>query len=413
MAAPKKAKSDLTAKLLAKLAPYSPDAVRSSETDVPSSIKFVLSTGLDPVDEYTGYIPFGRIVELYGLEGSGKTALAMRCCVRAQMREIYEKTTDEKGHVTLTRIDPDREVIILYIDNEQSLDEGEKISVDGVEVDAIIDRCDTIDEVFKKVDDTLSVLEAAADDPAKAPLAIVIVDTIAGTTTEQEINAEWGSQDYPRSPKQLRSAFSKLTRRVNRHNMLLICTNQVGSTFAAKPKRRTNPFAVDLPRPEDFPSSGGRALKFYASLRIFLFPVNLDYKLQKSVGGPDGFISGFITVKNRQVKPRREGRVVLLFDRGFTNTFSRLESMLKCKTITRGEKGVLEFHFAQNGIEVTTFPNQRANTNPKIESTAAWPAFYESHQVDIDALWRRTVDLTFGVVDACEADADEEAAIPD
>jgi RecA/RadA recombinase len=298
--------------------------------------------------------------------------------------------------------------VILYIDNEQSLDEGDKLIVDGLEVDALISRCDTVDELFDIMERVLTTVNTVSEGSEKPVFVVVVVDTIAGTSTKAEMEAEWGTVDYPRAPRALREGFRKMTRKINRHNVLMICTNQVGENFKGPKKRNLNPFAQDLPRPEDFQSSGGRAIKFFASLRIFMFPVNQEFKLSRGNQGPSGFVGGFITVKNRQVKPRREGRFVLLYDGGLNNIFSILETMMKCKTVTRGERGIIEFRFRAHGIETTTFPDQRPNTNPKIEGNAAWPAFYEAHRPDLDLLWQKTVDLTFNEVTTSEDSEDNE-----
>jgi len=405
--------------------PY--EVTRSSTAPLMSGIKYILQTGIEPIDEYTGGFPFGRIVEVYGVESCGKTALCLRCCVRAQLRFIYERSIDATTKaITYSRIDEACEVVILYIDNEQSLDEGAKVIVDGVEIDALVARCDTVDQPFKMIDDTINVVEtiteeavAAAKKKAKddgtdyvEPLptfVVVVVDTIAGTTTQTDLDAEWGSMDYPRMPRQLKQAFSQMTRKINRNNVLFIATNQVGESFKPKKRGFVNPYALDLPRPEDFTSPGGRALKFFATMRIFMFPVNLAFKLSKRHSNPDGFTAGFVTVKNRQVKPYREGRFTLLYEGGLDNVFSILETMFKCKTAVRGEKGVIEFRFRAHKIETKTFPKLKPTENPDLtEGNAAWPAYYQEHLEDMRALWNKTIELTFNEVDAVAADDDEE-----
>lgn len=418
MAASKaKGPKDAMSKVMAKLQPANGgkerpyEMIRSSQEAPLSQIKYVLTTGIDPFDSYTGMLPFGRIVEYFGVEGCGKTAFALRSCVRAQQRFIYERKTDSEGVTGYTQVDPDLEVVILYVDTEQSLDEGAKIIVDGVEIDAIISRCDTVDKLFKMIDDTIDVVKTITDESEKECFIVIVVDTIAAMCTQAELDAEWGTQDFPRAPKALRAAFSKMTRKINRHNVLMICTNQVSESFKPKQKKFRNPFSVDLPRPEDFTSSGGRAIRYYASLRIFLFQVNMEYKLSKgTIGGPSGFVGGFITVKNRQVKPRREGRFVLLYDHGLSNTYSILENMLKCKVATRGEKGTIEFRFRAHGIEPTTFEQAlRANSNPKIEGNAAWLAFYDAHKADLDLLWEKAKELTFSEeIPQSEEDAEQD-----
>jgi len=396
------------------------EVVRSSEAPLPTGAKYILKTGIESIDVYCGEgLPFGRTVEIYGIEGSGKTALTLRCCVRAQQRFIYERVInpETKTH-TYTQIDPACEIVILYVDNEQTLDEGSKLIVDGLEIDALIARCDTIDELFDMVDKTIAVVEAAADEAAERaeqndtkPLpcfTIIAVDTIAGTSTKAEMEAEWGTQDYPRAPQALRRAFSKMTRKINRNNVLFIATNQVNESFKPKKKGFVNPYALDLPRPDDFNSPGGRAIKFYSTIRIFMFPINLDYKLSRGLQGPSGFTGGFVTVKNKLFKPRREGRFVLLYEGGLSNVFSILETMLKTKVAVRGEKGVVEFLFRKHGIEPTTFKGLKANTNPRmVGDNAAWAAFYKEHLADMRALWDKSSELTFSEADAVPVDDDE------
>jgi RecA/RadA recombinase len=404
--------------------PY--EVTRSSQSPLLSGIKYILQTGIEPIDEYTGGFPFGRLVEVYGVEACGKTALCLRCCVRAQQHYIYQRIINpDTKDITYERVDEKCEVVLLYIDNEQSLDEGAKVIVDGTEIDALVARCDTIDQIFKMVDDTITTVEtireedeAAARKKAKdskepyvEPLAsfiVVVVDTIAGTSTQSDMDAEWGTQDYPRLPQQLKRAFSQMTRKINRNNVLFIATNQVGDTFKAKKKTFVNPYALDLPRPEDFKSPGGRAIKFFATLRIFMFPVNLAFKLSKHHANPDGFTAGFITVKNRTVKPYREGRFTLLYDGGLSNVFSVLETMLKCKVAARGEKGIIEFRFHAHGLKPTSFPGLKENENPELEDgNGAWPAFYQDHFDDMRLLWNRAIELTFNEANAVAADDDE------
>ena len=167
-----KGPKDVTSRVLAKLQPPQGrgtkrpyEVIRSSESEFLSGINYVLYTGIESWDEYTGGMPFGRLVEVYGVESCGKTAFCLRCCVRAQQRYIYKRKIDATTNaISYERIDEKCEVVILYIDNEQSLDEGAKVIVDGTEIDALVARCDTIDQLFKMVDDTIDVVEAVTDE---------------------------------------------------------------------------------------------------------------------------------------------------------------------------------------------------------------------------------------------------------
>src|SRR5574343_86740 len=271
---------DLIDKVMGKIKARQPDnddngtfeVARSSE-HILSEVKYVLTTGLDPMDAYTGGLPFGRTVEVFGLEGSAKSALALRCCARAQQRFIFERTRNAEGKTSFTRVE-DCDVFVLYIDNEQSLDDDQKLVIDGVEVDAMIGRCDTIDQMFKMIETTITAVGEIQEKQDKPCFVVIVTDTIVSTSSKEELVADWADTDYVRQPAQLKRGFRRITRMLNRYNVLWICTNQVGDNFA-KAKRK---YGSTLPRPEDFSTFGGRSLKFFASLRIFMFVANNNYK---------------------------------------------------------------------------------------------------------------------------------------
>src|SRR6185369_10814392 len=175
--------------------------VALSTEDILSKVEYVLKTGLDPMDEACGGLPFGRIVELYGLEACGKSALCIRSLIKAQIGEIYRRSV-VGGVMTLTKIDPAKiAVTTVFIDNEQSVDEDEKIIIEGVTLDCIIARCDTVDQIFKMSDIVIEKIKEkqleenkAAKDEKREPIlyfVVLVVDTIAGTSSKQEMTKEW------------------------------------------------------------------------------------------------------------------------------------------------------------------------------------------------------------------------------
>jgi RecA/RadA recombinase len=280
--------------------------------NVLSKVRYVLKTGIRSFDRATGCVPFGRVTEIYGLDTCGKTALVMRCAIRAQMREIYERISDpdHPAKTIFQQIPEGSDVTVLYVDNEQSIDADGKTVVDGVELNAVLMRCDTVDQLFKSVDYTIDAISAHEKESGRQQFVVVIVDTIAGTASKEEMTAEWGKDDYNRQPKQLRQAFRRMTRKINRQNVAMICTNQVSDRYQAaggKGKGKSN-----LPQDGDFSTFGGRALKYYATLRIFMYRA-YTWSLMRGSKFPDGMLVGFQTSKNRQVKPLRTGRMVLVF----------------------------------------------------------------------------------------------------
>jgi recombination protein RecA len=411
-------KRDIIDIVIAKIKATSPkgedkEAVEVTRTNrgILSKIKYVLKTGIDAIDDIVGGFPFGRVVELYGLESCGKTSIVIKSAIQTQLKEIYERINTD-GKITLKKLDPDEyDVTTLYVDNEGSLDDDEKIVIGGVELDIALARCDV---TIKAIDDHGKSIK-------RPQFIVIIVDTIAGTSSKEELKALWGTSDYPRQPKQLRQAFRKMIRQINKRNVCAIFTNQVSDSYKAKAMGRPQ---LTTPQDEDFSTFGGRALKFYASIRVFMFKIQTVYKLVHQAQFAAGYLIGFFTSKNRVVKPLRSGRAVILFDRGFDNTFSMLETLifLRFAELPKQGKGKVIFKFKANGIETTTFGKDDVESdgeevegeakggNPLIKSRASWPSYYAKHKADFDIMWQRAIAYTFateGLDQICRSTEDD------
>ena len=174
--------------LLARLRRCSPDegsgvvyeVSRTSER-ILSSVDYVLSTGIKAFDDIVGGMPFGRVVEVFGLEGCGKSALALRCAGRARLKHIKKLVRKEDDTVELEDIDSEMtDVNVFYIDNEQSLDLDGKITFEGQVLDILDFRCDTTDMMFKGISNALDAAEARMDKyPERMLFTVIVVDTIA------------------------------------------------------------------------------------------------------------------------------------------------------------------------------------------------------------------------------------------
>jgi RecA/RadA recombinase len=398
---------------------------RRSTKSILTRVSHVLKTGIEPFDELTGMICFGRVTEIYGLEASGKTALVKTCIIQAQKREIYECIYADNGGIQeLRRIGDDVDVIKVFIDNEHSVDDDATIVFqdhDGkqVKIDCALGDCDTVDQMFKAVDNTIKIVaETAAnrEKETKKPykyLIMIIVDTIAGTSSKEEMTQEWGTEDYSRQPKQLRKGFRRLSRIIGRHNVCMICTNQVSDTYQ---KKQGNSL---IPQDKDYATFGGKALKYFASLRVFLFNTGYKYVLVPGARNPAGFLITFFTSKNRRVKPLREGRLSLLFGDeaaafpgGLNPLFSKLETLISLgfAEVNKAKPYDIRFRFKRWKIETTTFggvssedaskqledeDSGKKDSDPRILNRAAWPIFYKEHQADLDAMWKRATQFAF------------------
>jgi recombination protein RecA len=420
------------------------EAVRS-KGEVLAKIKYVITTGIKPFDDLVGGMPVGKVIELFGLESCGKTNLVVRTCVRAQMGHVYERIKAKNGlGYVLKQLDRDSyDLTILYMDNENSLSDQEKKMVDGVEMDAILSDCDTVDQLFKIIDITVDTAIEEQEATKRLQLVIVVVDTIASTSSKKEITQEWGVQDYPRQAQELRSAFRQMVRKIRRHNVCFIGTNQASDKFkqsGGSKKKRPGP-----PTDADFVAFGGKALKFYSTHRIFMEAAEGNYKLTPKAKFAAAFLVKFRSVKNRLLPPLREGRMVLMFgntDRhgevtmpgGFNAEFSLLETLISLGFAEFSKEGTgISFKFNKHGIETSTFETKeikqtleeqddaepadkkltlpaRGRKDPRITCRAEWPKFYKEHAADVDRLWEAAVAYAF-TLEALPGDEDEDADV--
>jgi RecA/RadA recombinase len=334
---------------------------------------------------------------------------------------ISEVIRSKDGNASSYReLPPDEcKVLVVYIDNEQSLDEDNKLVVDGEKLDVIGARMDTTDEVFKAIDGAISYQEDRMEQSEKDGIErfmLIVVDTIASTTTKQELSKKWGEADFPRQPQQMSIALRQLTRRVNRNNVCILFTNQVRVKFQEGAQKKGQTFQI---KASDYSSPGGFALRFYSSHRVFMYAYNQKYKLLPDSQFSAGLLIGFHTVKNRLKTPLRDGRMVLLFDEkqgGFRSEFSMLEALelygfVEVEAESKHTGFTLKFH--RNGITPTTFGDKLSTTlaededlpmprrgkvkDPGFKCRAEWPDFYREHKADIDKLWQVAVQYALTV----------------
>src|ERR1700743_770422 len=185
----------------------------------------VISTGSLGLDIALGIggLPRGRIIEIYGPESSGKTTLALHVIAEAQ-----------KSGGTCA-----------FIDAEHALDPGYARKL-GVDLDALlISRPDAAEQALE-IADTL-VRSAAID--------VLVVDSVAALTPRAELEGEMGDNHMGLHARLMSQALRKLTASVARSNTLIIFINQIRMKIG-----------VLFGNPET--TTGGNALKFYASVRL-------------------------------------------------------------------------------------------------------------------------------------------------
>lgn len=231
-----------------------------------------ISTGNRKIDELTGVggIPKGRITEIYGPESGGKTTLALQVIAEAQ-----------KQGGTAAFIDAEH---ALNLDHARSL---------GVDVDKLlVSQPDT-------GEDALSIAEIMIRSGA---VTVVVVDSVAALVPRNELEGDIGDAQMGLMARMMGQALRKINGAVSKTKTSLIFINQVRDKLG-----------VMFGNPET--TAGGRALKFYASLRI-------DIRRIASKKKGDEVIANEVKVKiakNKMAAPFKEDKVLLKFGQGFVN----------------------------------------------------------------------------------------------
>lgn len=248
-----------------------------------------ISTGSLAVDLALGVggLPLGRIVEIYGPESSGKTTFCLSVIAEAQ----------KKGGLA------------AFIDVEHALD-PKYARVVGVKLDDLLVAQPDSGE------DALNIMETLIRSNS---IDVIVLDSVAALTTRAELDGQMGDATVGAQARLMSQAMRRLTAVVSKTKCVCIFTNQIREKIG-----------VMFGSPET--TSGGRALKFFSSVRI-------DIRRREQIKQPDGKVIGNRTkikiVKNKIAPPFTECEFDIMYDEGISRTGSMLDLGIEHKILEK------------------------------------------------------------------------------
>lgn len=239
-----------------------------------------------------GGVPRGRIIEIYGPESSGKSTLALQVAAQSQAR----------GGT------------VAYIDAEHALDPRYAGAL-GVKLDdLLISQPDTGEQALEIVD---TLVHSGAID-------LIVVDSVAALTPRAEIEGEMGQSHMGLQARLMSQALRKLTGVVSKTNTTIIFINQIRMKLG-----------VVFGNPEE--TTGGKALKFYSSVRIELRR-RAQIKLGETVIGSRVYAK---VVKNKVAPPFKVAEFDIMYGDGISREGDFIDQGLQRKLVTKAGSWLL------------------------------------------------------------------------
>jgi len=321
------------------------DAIAARDIDVVSTGSLGLDIALG-----VGGLPRGRIVEIYGPESSGKTTLTLQ--VVAEVQKLGGTAA--------------------FVDAEHALDPAYAQKV-GVNVDdLLISQPDTGEQALEITD--MLVRSGAVD--------VIVIDSVAALTPKAEIEGEMGDSHMGLHARLMSQALRKLTGNIKRSNCLVIFINQIRMKIG-----------VMFGNPET--TTGGNALKFYASVRLDIRRIGSIKKGEEVIGSE----TRVKVVKNKVSPPFKMAEFEILYGVGISREGEIVDLAVKQNIIEKsgawysfegerigqGKENAREFLIEHKDIATTIAKRVRAELLPAKKGPVEVPAAAEEEGAALQA----------------------------
>jgi len=293
----------------------------------PTDLDDFVSTGATVLDlaisnRPHGGLPVGRIVELTGLEGSGKSLICAHVLANVQ----------KLGGVG------------VLIDTESAVNE-EFFTAVGVDWSKLVYvNTEAIEDIFEMMSTIITkVRQSSKDRPV-----VIAVDSIAGASTRSELDGDYSKQGYATDKAIIISqALRKMTNLLAKQRILVIFTNQL------RMKLNAPAFA------DPYTTSGGKSIGFHSSVRIRL---TVTSKIKQGTNVIGVTVKAKV-IKNRTGPPHREATFDVYFDRGIDDYDSWLKVLKESKAVKQGGAW---YTYKDHKFQKKDFPKLLSN-NPELK----------------------------------------------